>query len=119
MKDTLHQIECMFNTKDVRLPNPLRLLTEAALLSLSGGSYARAREAILALSDFVQQLCDSQNWQQLSHWVRTSASRLALLTSSDEGLAQVFVGYVSPNKHLLLTTSSPGTHINYTLSGNR
>ncbi|KAJ4291768.1 hypothetical protein N0V90_009663 [Kalmusia sp. IMI 367209] len=90
MTETLHQIECMFETKDVRLPDPLRLLTEAALLRLSQGQYPRAREAITALSDLVQQLCDSHEWQQLSHWVRTSASRLALLTSSDDGLAEVF-----------------------------
>lgn len=91
MKDTICQVERMFETKDVRLPDPLRLLTEFALLSLSQGEHSRAREAITALSDLVQQLCDSRQWNQLSHWVKTSASRLALLTSSDNDLAEVFV----------------------------
>jgi hypothetical protein len=89
--ETLQQIRYMFQTTDICLPDPLRLLTEAALFHLDEGQYKQARAAIKALADLVQQLCDARKWLQLSHWINTSASRIALLGSSDDDLAEVFV----------------------------
>ncbi|KAI4947573.1 hypothetical protein J4E91_006393 [Alternaria rosae] len=87
---TIRQMKAFFGTANVRLPEPLHLLSRIALHYVNTKHFCQAEEAIIALTDLVQDICKSRQWERLAHWIRTSTARASLLDIWDDKLAQVF-----------------------------
>jgi hypothetical protein len=88
---TVRQMKAFFETANVRLPEPLHLLSRLALHYITTKQSCQAEEAIFALTDLVQNICDSRQWERLAHWIRTSTARTSLLDMWDDKLAHIFV----------------------------
>ena len=84
------QIQAVFQTKDVQLPEPLPLLTSLAVSCVESKQYAQGRVAFTALCELVQSMCRAEEWPSLFSWA-TSATRNALLDLPDHQLAKLFV----------------------------
>lgn len=84
LRDTISQIKSFFGTTDVRLPDPLWSLTGIALFYLENKQVHLAQRSIVALGNLVSQVCDTQKWQRLIHWVETCAARSTILNMSSE-----------------------------------
>jgi len=92
LSTTIRQVKGFFETATVRLPEPLHLLSRIALCCLTSKQFNEAEEAIIALTDLIQDVCSSHQWQRLAHWIRASTVRTTLLEFWDEELVQVLVG---------------------------
>jgi len=93
---TIRQLKAFFETANVRLPEPLHLLSQIALHYVTTKQFGQAEEAIIALTHLVQDVCSSHQWERLAHWIRTSTARTSLLDIWDERLVQVFVSLPQP-----------------------
>ncbi|KAI4641700.1 hypothetical protein J4E93_007798 [Alternaria ventricosa] len=88
---TIRQMKAFFGTANVRLPEPLHLLSRVALHYVATKHFCQAEEAIIACTDLVQDICNSRQWERLAHWIRSSTARTNLLDIWDDKLAQLFV----------------------------
>ncbi|KAI4924694.1 hypothetical protein J4E85_007811 [Alternaria conjuncta] len=87
---TIRQMKAFFGTANVRLPEPLHLLSRVALHYVTTKHFCQAEEAVIALTDLVQDVCNSRQWERLALWIRISAARTNLLDIWDDKLAQLF-----------------------------
>ena len=95
MSATVKQIQSVFQTANVRLADPLPLLTSLVVSYLTSKQYIQAKAAIIALCDLVKSLLRSQRWPLLVSWA-VSASRDSLFDLSDDELSVELVRVFLP-----------------------
>jgi len=78
---TVRQIKVFFGTWNVRLPEPLDLLSRMVFDYVTSGQFSKAKQAILTLYYAVKKLRASLQWEQqrVAYWLNHSTARTALL----------------------------------------